>query len=297
MEWYRAYHDMHLDPKWRAVAMDAGCKVRDVVAVWVVMLNRASKAADRGTIAGWNDKVEGAAIDMTGDEVRAIREAMQGLVLNGDELINWSKYQPKREDGASERAKAWRERNRTQANADEPERTLDKIREDKKELSNADALERDARKPSPPPVARAKPVKADQRGSRLPDGWELPDDWRAFAESLGIPPPVVAVEADKFRDFWRAKAGADGRKLDWAGTWRNWCRRVMETKPHARTDQHEPKFRNGFAELAFRRAQDRSRNADDDGTGFRSETGAVGFAGDDHPGHETRGGRIRDVTP
>jgi len=31
-------------------------------------------------------------------------------------------------------------------------------------------------------------------------------------------------EGDSFRDYWHAKAGRDGVKLDWPATWRNWCR-------------------------------------------------------------------------
>jgi hypothetical protein len=30
--------------------------------------------------------------------------------------------------------------------------------------------------------------------------------------------------ADSFRDFWIAKAGTGGVKLDWQATWRNWIR-------------------------------------------------------------------------
>lgn len=30
--------------------------------------------------------------------------------------------------------------------------------------------------------------------------------------------------ADSFRDYWVAKPGKDGVKLDWLATWRNWVR-------------------------------------------------------------------------
>lgn len=119
MDWFRWHHGTVSDPKWRVVAADAGAKVRDVLAVFAAMLENASQADTRGVLSGWNDRVVGAALDMTGDEVRAIREAMQGLVLDGDRLTGWERRQPKREDGASERAKAWRERSRTQPNAQE----------------------------------------------------------------------------------------------------------------------------------------------------------------------------------
>lgn len=151
MEWFRTYHDMHLDPKWRLVAMDAGAKVKDVIAVWMAMMNRASKSEPRGSINGWNDRVEGAALDMTGDEVRAIREAMQGLTLDGDRLTGWEKRQPKREDGSSERSKAWREARRTQANASERAGTLEEKRgeETREEPKNDNNHEDGAAAPQP----------------------------------------------------------------------------------------------------------------------------------------------------
>ena len=96
-----------------------------------------------------------------------------------------------------------------------------------KELSDASASE-SAPVRTAAPVVVPKPAN-DPRGSRLPPGWQLPDDWREWAEQLGMPPPIVTTEADKFRDYWTGKPGANGRKSDWAGTWRNWCRRVMET--------------------------------------------------------------------
>lgn len=68
------------------------------------------------------------------------------------------------------------------------------------------------------------------RGCRLPDDWEPSEVDREFAAGLGLSPSAVA---EQFRDFWHAKAGKDGRKADWAATWRNWCRREAE-RPSAR---------------------------------------------------------------
>lgn len=31
-------------------------------------------------------------------------------------------------------------------------------------------------------------------------------------------------EHERFTDYWQAKPGKDGRKLDWPATWRNWMR-------------------------------------------------------------------------
>lgn len=73
------------------------------------------------------------------------------------------------------------------------------------------------------PVKKEKRADASARGSRLPTNWELPDDWRSWAES-GRPDLDVTAEAEKFADYWHGAAGAKGRKADWAATWRNWIR-------------------------------------------------------------------------
>lgn len=36
------------------------------------------------------------------------------------------------------------------------------------------------------------------------------------------------AEHESFCDYWRAKAGADARKVDWPATWRNWMRRAAK---------------------------------------------------------------------
>ncbi len=86
----------------------------------------------------------------------------------------------------------------------------------------------DARYQEVPPAAPSE--RRPPRGGRLPDDWQPGADDRAFATGLGLDPIAVA---NRFRDHWRAKAGADARKLDWSATWRNWCRRDAEGAPRA----------------------------------------------------------------
>jgi hypothetical protein len=64
-------------------------------------------------------------------------------------------------------------------------------------------------------------------GSRLPNPWELPDDWLAWAiGSAGMTEPEAVKQSLIFRDYWHAKPGTNGRKVDWFATWRNWCRKA-----------------------------------------------------------------------
>lgn len=69
------------------------------------------------------------------------------------------------------------------------------------------------------------PRKADARATRLPTDWILPTQWCEWAEEeKGWSSEKVWEISHGFKDYWIAKAGKDGKKLDWFATWRNWCR-------------------------------------------------------------------------
>ena len=71
-------------------------------------------------------------------------------------------------------------------------------------------------------MVEVMPREARQkRGTRLPPDF-LPDQGgQELALSLGLD---LQATLDHFRDFWTAKPGQGGVKLDWQATWRNWCR-------------------------------------------------------------------------
>lgn len=72
----------------------------------------------------------------------------------------------------------------------------------------------------------ASPAAQPTRGTRLAADWQLPRTWGEW--TLGEFPRLsaeqVRQEGDRFHDYWIAKSGKDAAKLDWAATWRNWCR-------------------------------------------------------------------------
>jgi hypothetical protein len=227
MDWLRWHHGTVTDPKWRVIARKSGRSVGDVIAVFACLLERASQHETRGTIAGWGADDIGACLDMDSDTVTGIINAMQGKVLDGDNLSGWSKRQPKRDDGSAERAKEWRERNRTQPNA--TKHREDKSREDKKEPPKA-----------PPRVGRA-------RGSRLSPDWVLEPEQRDYATSRGLDPDRLAED---FRAYWLAKAGSGAAKVDWNLTWQTWVRREADRKPStpALAKQTAPTATGGVAD-------------------------------------------------
>lgn len=72
-----------------------------------------------------------------------------------------------------------------------------------------------------------------QRASRLPADWTLPDEWAVFCRTER-PDLDPSKTAERFADYWRAKPGAQGRKLDWLATWRNWVRNERAPPPGQR---------------------------------------------------------------
>ena len=251
---------MPTDPKWRVIAKRSGQPIATVMAVFTfVMVNASANATERGRTHNLFSDDIAAALDIETADVDAILDAMQGKVLEGEYLTGWEKRQPKREDSSAERAKRWRERNRTQPNATErPDKDTDKDTDTEEELERGGVGERDAPPAgvavSPDPIEAkgqdrqaphttpatdpAKPPAKPKavRGLRLQDflDREGEDDtgqsWGAWALTSGLSPPEINREMQKFCDYWKAQPGQKGVKLDWPATWRNWVRRVIEAK-------------------------------------------------------------------
>jgi uncharacterized protein YdaU (DUF1376 family) len=99
--------------------------------------------------------------------------------------------------------------------------------------------------------AGGKRAERADRGTRLPDDWSPSDEDRSFAGALGV---AVEREAASFRDYWHSKPGADGRKVNWSATWRNWVRRSSERKQGNGTGSRTE--RNGFIVHAERLARE-----------------------------------------
>lgn len=102
---------------------------------------------------------------------------------------------------------------------------IDKKRKDSKSLGPVKAKPA-AKKPKADAPPGATP--GDRRGTRLPITWMPDDDDRGYAMSKGIEPDQIDEIAEVFLNYWRAKPGKDGTKLDWPATWKNWI--IRESK-------------------------------------------------------------------
>lgn len=127
------------------------------------------------------------------------------------EIVNWQQHQKIDRPSASKLPPS-SDGSRVVAKAREPS-SLDRKGRDQGEEGSGEVVA----SPSAPPA------KPEARASRLPSEWTLPPDWQAWAEAER-PDLDPTLEAERFRDFWVAKPGKDGRKLDWQATWRNWIR-------------------------------------------------------------------------
>jgi uncharacterized protein YdaU (DUF1376 family) len=68
-----------------------------------------------------------------------------------------------------------------------------------------------------------KPKVENTRGSRLSPDFCLTDEWKDFCQQ-DRPDLNPSKVFETFKDYWVAKAGQQGVKLDWFATWRNWVR-------------------------------------------------------------------------
>lgn len=76
-----------------------------------------------------------------------------------------------------------------------------------------------------------------ERATRIPDDFLLTPERRLVAEAERLPAERTFAT---FRDYWVAKPGKAGRKLDWDATWRVWCRNQF-SRP-----QQQPAKKNPF---------------------------------------------------
>ena len=106
-------------------------------------------------------------------------------------------------------------------------------------------------------------VSKRKRARRLSEDWNPTERDTNEAFQMGLTIQEIDNEAAKFRDYWIAKSGKDATKLDWSATWRNWIRRVVESRGKGKVTAGQPiPFPNkqglsGRAGAALRSLQER----------------------------------------
>lgn len=132
-QWFRSWHGAPTDPKWLGIARKAGVAPGIVSALVWALLDRASQASERGSIAGYDADGLACFMGCEVEQVNAVVSLMHEKgILADNSFTNWEKHQPKREDNSAERVREYRERKKTQSNApvtqcnaEKPPETLD----------------------------------------------------------------------------------------------------------------------------------------------------------------------------
>ena len=221
-------------------------------------------------------------------------EAERGGEL-GCQFHDWSDWQPTREQvirrrkADTERKARWRDKRWSHGvtpEDDPPEpgkeshkeshkesrrdTTRDSRRESQQESTRESSLPDPTRKKTttkePPPLRGSPPASRGTKpnsGTRLPESFAVTDEMAAWARE-NTPHVDGRLEFDQFRDYWRAKSGANAVKRDWPATWRQWMRKAEQDSGRrngarmATTDQRvmqiqalKAKFRNEPNELPW----------------------------------------------
>jgi hypothetical protein len=185
-QWVRLWDDMPTDPKWRVIAKRSGRPISEVIAVFVFMMTNAGASHDRGSLSGWDDEDVAAALDIDGEHVCAIREAMQGKTLDGSELSGWARRQPKRDDSSADRTAAYRERKKVVTQCDAPVTQCDAPEEKRRDTDtdNSSATHLSTALPVDEPAIEPKNEKRKDDRELIQT---VVDEWNGFAASLRLP--------------------------------------------------------------------------------------------------------------
>lgn len=270
MNWFRWYTGTATDPKFMVVARLAGQNVAAVVAVWAMLLERASDVSERdetqcnaekrymkrGFVSGFDCEAADAVLGLEDGASEAIMRAMEkkGL-LTGERVTNWEKRQPKREDNSTERVRRFREKKKseTQCNAEKREETLEESIVDNINIPpTLSSLRSESVSPTGDP---APPAEKPKRASSAPFSRKPPtvEEVQAYCDARGN-----GIDAAAFVDFYASKGWKVGVSpmKDWRAAVRTWEARHREKGASRRAPAREEN--NGEA---VRRAVERMAGA------------------------------------
>lgn len=199
--WFRIYDDVINDPK--VLRLPEAMRWH-----WVAVLCVASK--NDGEMPSIDDvalhlrmnKHKAAAVLAGLHNAELLDKTETGFVPH-----NWNGRQYK-SDVSTPRVKRFRERERNVSETP-PETEADTEADTEAEKKEAPSL---------------RSGGARNRGARLPEDFSLSDDLIEFAAKHGFAGDPLAGIFHDFKDYWHARAGPQGVKLDWPATWRRWIR-------------------------------------------------------------------------
>lgn len=225
-KWFRHYGGMMRDEKLVSVAVKSNQSVERVLWVYGAILESASEIDDGGRYQF--DAAE-AAYFLRADEAD-ILAIENGLASSGrvdsNIVVNWSNRQYQSDKSVARQA-AYRERKqKKKREGNDPNYKGDITPPSRDGEVTAQDTDTDTDiKKEPKEV-----LQKEKRGSRLPDDFQPDQTCIAIADELAMTAEHRQLEYEKFKDYWKGKAGAAGIKLDWQATFRNWLRNSIPKK-------------------------------------------------------------------
>lgn len=140
--WFRSWHGAPTDIKYLVVAKQAGVGPVLVSAVMWALLDHASQAEDRGSIAGFDVETYCAFAQCDETHVTQIINSLRdkGVITASGRLAQWERRQPLREDsGSTDRVRKLREKRKLNGNepGSDPDKSLKSKGDPKPASSNA----------------------------------------------------------------------------------------------------------------------------------------------------------------
>ena len=227
--WLRLWHDMPNDPKWRTIARVSKQPLALVQAAYIHILVDASRNVTRGHVTVTFEDLA-SALDCDASQIEDIYNAMQGRVLDGNELTGWALRQPKREDagnpttGAKSAAQRKREQREREKEALESENVTNVTKNvtshemsrnghdsvtDKRDINN------DKQAKNCSQTLESKGLSRMSRNVTLDTDTDTDTDIRARAKPAQKTPQVVASDSTPTSIDGRQKSPID---LDWQPT-------------------------------------------------------------------------------
>lgn len=294
MDWFRHYHGLCTDPKLHRVSRAAGVNRAVVIAAWCAILEEASSANERGSVASIDAVSLAFLIDVKPHVAGRVLDAIKAAgMLSGDgEVVAWKRRQ-RDSDDASVRKRNQRDRDREAKALNEngtdggshvtkpPQNRTEQIEKEsptdvgpKKEPDppvEPEAVAPAAAPPSPTPPPKARKVSTS-RGTRLPPDWTPGPDGIAYAVAVGLTEAQAEDQAERMRLWAKNAQGSKGVKLDWSAAWQGWCRRASDEiarRPSNGQARASPKAFNSWVDETREFLEELGNGADEPGT-YRS---------------------------
>jgi len=106
-DWWRAYHGLPQHAKWRSVALTANVPVSVVFHIVVCLLDHASRAQPRGSIASFRAFDCAGVVNVPKEDIVRVLEVLKAVHwIKDDMLAEWDDRQPQREDDYAAARKA-----------------------------------------------------------------------------------------------------------------------------------------------------------------------------------------------